>query len=183
MSTNDQPADDEQPRTARHRPSGPSKEPTAPAQQVADIDAMLERARLGDKRSTAQSRFTAQMLAIMDEYERETIAARALAGDPNPTDADPLEYVRDLANAYRDATRPDPRGDVDHLLDDLAAECNLTEIRALRLAGEAAVAATPRAIRAARARGTTPPQIAALLGLTPSRVYQVLREPAADGDQ
>ncbi|MGA5354032.1 helix-turn-helix domain-containing protein [Streptomyces thermodiastaticus] len=68
--------------------------------------------------------------------------------------------------------------------DQLAAALDLADLRALRVAGEAAAAATPRAIKAARARGMKPPQIAAELGLTPSRVYQVLRElDAADGDQ
>ncbi|MEU3102942.1 hypothetical protein [Streptomyces griseoflavus] len=96
--------------------------------------------------------------------------------------------LRSVADAYRDATRPDPRGDLDSLLDDLAAELDLFDIRTLRLAGEAAVAATPRAIKAARDRGMKPGPIAGALGLTPSRVYQVLRaldaqQPADDGDQ
>lgn len=105
---------------------------------------------------------------LLDSYTTDYAAS----GD------DPFTRVklRRIANGYRGATRPDPRGDLDDLLDGLAAELRLDDFRTLRLAGEAAVAATPRAIKGARDRGMTPPRIADELGLTPSRVYQVLRE-------
>ncbi|MEU3917098.1 hypothetical protein [Streptomyces sp. NPDC029004] len=98
--------------------------------------------------------------------------------------------LHNVASVYR-STQNHDRGDLDGLLDDYANEFSLADIRILRVAAEAVAAATPRAIKAARARGMKPPQIADELGLTPSRVYQVLREldaeqgkqPAADGDQ
>lgn len=140
-------------------------------------------ARLADQPDdgTAAGRFQRQMLAAIDQFERERAAERARNGDPNPYDLDPLEYVRTIADNY---ARHRDLPDADAMCLELAAELGLDDIRALRLAGEAAVAATPHAIRAARADGMKPPAIAAELGLTPSRIYQVLREqPPADGDQ
>ncbi|MFE7122465.1 hypothetical protein ACFU99_44285 [Streptomyces sp. NPDC057654] len=111
-----------------------------------------------------------EMLALITEHERKTVAERALAGDPNPTDADPLEYAQEIAEHYAQVDqRPD-------YLDRLADELTLDDVRTLRLAGEAAQAVTPRVILAEAARGKQPPQIAQEIGLTPSRVYGILRE-------
>jgi hypothetical protein len=115
----------------------------------------------GDARRLAE-----QLLAEVIQQETD----RATGGD----DLDAYQEVRHLAEQYEYA-RGDAEG-LDYFLDRLADALDLADIRALRLAGEAAVAATPRAIKAAKGRGMTPPRIAAELGLTPSRVYQVLRE-------
>jgi len=121
-----------------------------------------------------KAQLMADMFELITRHEAEQAAERALRGDTNPYDLDELEPVRDIADTYAE-TRDDP-DQLASTLEHLAAELSLADIRALRLAGEAAVAATPRAIKAARDNGMTPPRIAEELGLTPSRVYQVLRD-------
>lgn len=124
------------------------------------------------------------VVSLLDDY-----AGRARTDVPGG-DTLSRKNLRSVARTYRN-TQHHEDGDLDALLDDYAAEFDLADIRTLRLAAEAAVAATPRAIKAARDRGMKPPRIADELGLTPSRVYQVLREldavqgeqRAADGDQ
>ncbi|WND36936.1 hypothetical protein RI578_22780 [Streptomyces sp. BB1-1-1] len=208
MNATDQPDEqrDDEPTVAHYQRADADKMPTTPAGQQAAVEGMLaargltpaDRPAVADhNRRTAQriaaelnrrgepvtntpsARLMADMLDLFNKYERERAAERALAGDTNPYDLDPLEQVRNIADDYtRHADQPDALAD---LLDLLADEVlTLDDIRALRLAGEAAVAATPRAIKAAKDRGMKPPQIAAELGLTPSRVYQVLRELAAE---
>ncbi|MEV5131425.1 hypothetical protein AB0K87_13145 [Streptomyces sp. NPDC053705] len=181
MSTNDQPDPDNLADHMRPR----------------DIETLLERARLApadrpaladhnrralarqlDQPDDPKTRLLADILDVFNKHEHETAAARAAAGDPNPYDLDPFEPVHDLANYYA-KHRNDP-AKIAEFCDQLADELALEDIRALRLAGEAVVAATPRAIRAARRQGVKPPRIADLLGLTPSRVYQVLRELALE---
>ncbi|MFH8403750.1 helix-turn-helix domain-containing protein [Streptomyces sp. NPDC018019] len=118
-----------------------------------------------------------QILTLIEEHERKTVAARALAGDPNPTDADPLEYVQEIAEHYAQRDhRPT-------YLDQLADELTLDDVRTLRLAGEAAQAVTPRVIMRAAEGGKQPREIAAEIGLTESRVYGVLREERRKGHE
>ncbi|UNZ18884.1 hypothetical protein [Streptomyces sp. 891-h] len=119
---------------------------------------------------TAAEKLRDEMLNLIIQHERETVAARALAGDPNPTDADPLEYVKWIARHFNT-----PEGH-DFFIGQLADELTLDDVRALRVAGEAAQAVTPSVVRAAAARGQKPARIADELGLTQSRVYQILRE-------
>ncbi|MFI8850768.1 hypothetical protein ACIGW3_11370 [Streptomyces sp. NPDC053499] len=107
---------------------------------------------------------------VIDSYS----ADQAAAVEDTQADALSRKYLRFVARTYRN-TQHHEHGR-SNLLDDLAAEFDLVDIRILRLAAEAAVAATPRAIKAARDRGMTPPQIADELALTPSRVYAILRE-------
>ncbi|MFI0736428.1 hypothetical protein ACH4S9_46775 [Streptomyces sp. NPDC021225] len=177
MNATDQPDDAEQ------RPAADDHQ-TGRTYSAAEISRRVKGRRLeptDDARNLAE-----QLLAEVIQQHRDRATADDGRGDPFTR-----ANLRNLANAYRDATRPDPRGDLDRLLDGLAAELDLFDIRALRLAGEAAVAATPRAIKAARDRGMRPGPIAAALGLTQSRVYQVLRaldaeqgeQPTPDGDQ
>ncbi|MFZ3569264.1 hypothetical protein ACNYS0_20140 [Streptomyces sp. BH034] len=117
------------------------------------------------------------VVSLLDDY-----ADRARADVPGG-DTLSRKNLRSVARTYRSTQRAED-GDLDALLDDLAAEFDLADIRTLRLAAEAAVAATPRAIKAARDRGMKPPQIADEVGLTPSRVYGILREQrATDGQQ
>ncbi|MFL0393931.1 MULTISPECIES: hypothetical protein [Streptomyces] len=181
---------DEEPTTLHYERADPSKEPAHPAGQQAAVEGMLtaggylpaDRPATADhnRRRAAQhlsaeppaEKLRRQMLAIMEEYERKTIAARALAGDPNPTDADPLEYVKDIAAAYS----ADAADALDDYLDRLADKLTLDDVRALRLAGEAAQAVTPRVVKAEADRGKKVPRIADEIGLTESRIYQILRE-------
>jgi hypothetical protein len=129
-----------------------------------------------------QGGFLEVVVRLLDSY------TEANPGAPVPgRDTLSRRNLQIVAGSYR-ATQRHPDGDLDRLLDDYAAEFSLADIRTLRVAGEAVVAATPRAIKAARDRGMKPPAIAEELALTPSRVYQVLREldaqqPPADCDQ
>lgn len=166
-----------------HSRDVPAEPPVSPA--VADHN-RRRLARHLERGDTPTARLMADVLDLLNRHEREQAAARAANGDSNPYDLDPLEPVHDLANYY--AEHRDDEAALAAFYDQLAAELDLADIRALRLAGEAVVAATPRAIKAARDHGMKPPRIADMLGLTPSRVYQVLREldaqqPPADGDQ
>lgn len=125
----------------------------------------------------ASEKFREQLLNLITEHERQVVAERALAGDPNPTDADPLEYVYEIAEHY--AQREQRPG----YLAQLADELTLDAVRALRLAGEAAKAATPLVVMAEVDQGKEVPQIAGEIGLTESRVYAIIREQrAADPD-
>jgi hypothetical protein len=129
-----------------------------------------------------QGGFLEVVVRLLDSY------SEANPGAPVPGhDTLSRRNLHSVADVYRAAQRQ-ADGSLEHLLDDYAAEFSLADIRILRVAGEAVAAATPRAIKAARDRGMKPPAIADELGLTPSRVYQVLREldaqqPPADGDQ
>lgn len=160
MTTND----DQQP--------SPGEEPTGEASSplsAAEVSRRSRRYRAQTNRSDAEG-LRDQMLALMDEYARQTVAARALAGDPNPTDAEPLEYVREIAGHYAQRQhRPS-------YLDQLADELTLDDVRVLRLAGEAAQAVTPAVVVAEAAGGKKAPEIAAEIGLTTSRVYDILRK-------
>ncbi|MGJ5826739.1 hypothetical protein [Streptomyces ossamyceticus] len=125
----------------------------------------------------ATEKFRDQLFALITEHERQIVADRALAGDPNPTDADPLAYVYEIAEHYAQ------REQRTSYLAQLADELTLDDVRALRLAGEAAKAATPLVVMAETNRGKDVPQIAEEVGLTESRVYAILREQrAADPD-
>lgn len=165
MSTNDSPT-----------PGPDESKPDAGPLSSGEIS---RRVRRRQKASAPLSHATLreQIVAIMDEHTRQTVAARALAGDPNPTDDDPLEYVYEIAQHY------DQREERPNYLAQLADELTLDDVRALRLAGEAAKAVTPLVVLEESSRGKGVPQIAGEVGLTESRVYAILREQrAADPD-
>ncbi|MFE0762606.1 hypothetical protein [Streptomyces smyrnaeus] len=147
-------------------------QPTGPEDRPATAAHNRRRAALSDSQQSSAEKLRADLLDLVIRHERETIAARALAGDPNPTDADPLEYVKDIAAAFT----ADAVDTLDGYLDRLADQLTLDDVRALRVAGEAAQAVTPRVVVAEADRGKKPPRIADELGLTPSRVYAILRE-------
>lgn len=86
-----------------------------------------------------------------------------------------------MADEY-DQRRDDP-AQLTAFLARLADELTLEDVRALRVAGEAAVAATSRVIGAEKDRGMKADRIAEEVGLTVSRVYQILREQRPDGDK
>ncbi|WP_326797459.1 hypothetical protein OG946_20230 [Streptomyces sp. NBC_01808] len=127
-----------------------------------------------DQPTPAARDLAEQLIAEVARHERDQAARRAAAGDPNPYDLAPYADVHDLARAYED-TRDDPAAR-EQFLDNLADDLDLADIRALRTAGDAAVAATPRVILAAAARGKKPPRIADEIGLTPARVYGIIRD-------
>lgn len=160
MNTNDNPT-----------PSPDENEPGAQPISPVEISRRTRQAR------PAFEQFRDQLFGVLEEYERQRVAERALAGDPNPTDADPLEYVYEIAERYA------PREGRPGYLAQLADELTLDDVRALRLAGEAAKAATPLVVMAEVARGKEAPQIAGEVGLTASRVYAIIRDQrAAESD-
>ncbi|MCZ9350736.1 hypothetical protein NGM36_13160, partial [Streptomyces mutabilis] len=122
----------------------------------------------------AGRRFAEQLHDLIAQHERERIAERALAGGPDE-DRDPFEVVRAIADDWdRTADDPDSRAE---LLDHLADSLDTSEVRALRLAAEAAAAITPRLIVAESAAGVRADVIADDLGhANPSYVYRILRE-------
>lgn len=175
MSSDEQPA--EEPRTLHYRRTDPDKEPTTPAGQQAAMEGMQAAHGYGPAENLRD-----QIMGLIVQHERETVAARALAGDPNPTDADELDYVRDLAEQY-DRARDDPEA-MRAFLARFRDELSLDDVRVLRIAGEAATAATPHMIEDAADRGMKPKRIAAELSVSESYVYRVLREQrAAEADQ
>ncbi|MGW7197236.1 hypothetical protein [Streptomyces chryseus] len=134
-----------------------------------------------DQPDDAEQRLADAVLAAVEQYQRDRRAEQA-ATDTDHDDPLTRDYLRWMANRHPRYSRKGG-AEFGRFLDQLAADLTLDDVRVIRLAAEAAAAATPRAIRAARARGMEPPQIAAELGLTPSRVYQVLRDQAAENDQ
>ncbi|MFB7029656.1 MULTISPECIES: hypothetical protein [unclassified Streptomyces] len=124
--------------------------------------------------TTALGVFQADMLRIMNEYEEARRAEIIAAGGDPDEDRDPFELVREIADTYQGLTDTDQHTK-EAVLDDLSDRLTLADIRALRLAGEAAVAVTPRVIMYELRRKKTP-RISAELGLTESRVYTIARE-------
>ncbi|MEV6073973.1 hypothetical protein AB0L80_02480 [Streptomyces sp. NPDC052069] len=195
MSTNDQPAEsnDDEPSVADYQRADMSKAPTSPAGQAAAIEGALAAggylpadspqladhnrraaARSLDRGDGAVGRFQRQMLEIMNDFEQARRAEIIAAGGDPDEDRDPLEHVKWLADRYVES-RDSPQ-DLERYLRGIANELTLEDARALRMAGEAVTKATPRLVRlAADEDGTDAPEIAAELGLTPSRVYDLLR--------
>lgn len=129
-------------------------------------------------KQTAAERLQADLLASLDQFQRERRAEILAAGGDPDEDRDPLELVRAIADNYA-AHRDLP--DAEAMYDELALELSLHDVRALRLAAEAAAVITPRLIRSARENGQPVASIAADLAVTESYVYRILREkPAAD---
>lgn len=199
MNTNDQPTEPDAEPTVAHYQRSDEREFLAatPAEQAAAVDRLLAtRGLLPADKPTADhnrrraaallagaspsERFTAAVLAELEQFMRERRAEIiAAGGDPDEDDRDPLEAVRNIAADYH----ADAADTLDDYLDRLADELTLDDVRALRVAGEAAVAATPRVIWAEADRGMKAPRIAEEVGLTVSRVYQILRERPAAGDK
>ncbi|WP_432155539.1 hypothetical protein [Streptomyces sp. bgisy153] len=125
---------------------------------------------------TASDRLAAQMLGLINEYERERAAARAAQGDTNPYDLAPWEDAHGLTNEYEAARASKDPGALDQFLDNLADDFHLDDVRALRMAGAAVQAAMGRIALAHREKGMSPDQIAAETGYTASRIAQFIRE-------
>lgn len=193
MSTNDQPTEGDEPTVANYQPLTEGEFLTAgPAEQADAVDRLLaERGLLptnepaiashNRRRAAAMlagasttDRFTAAVLAEFERFERERRAEIVAAGGDPDEDRDPLEYAKWLADRYVES-RDDPQS-LERYLRSVSTEITLEDARALRLAGEAATKATPRLVRLAKDEDKKDaPQIAAELGLTPSRVYDLLR--------
>ncbi|MFD7512363.1 hypothetical protein ACFV5N_23915 [Streptomyces sp. NPDC059853] len=135
----------------------------------------IERLEDGQPRTPADdgpalTRFQRQLAAAVAELEAAHRAdVIAAGGDPDDELPDLLDLVRDIATDYQ-RSRDNPIR-ARSLLDQLANDHDLSDLAALRLAGEAAAAAVPRAVDRAEAAGMTVPSIARALGLTPQRVY------------
>ncbi|WP_328678433.1 hypothetical protein [Streptomyces sp. NBC_00343] len=127
-----------------------------------------------DQPATPLDRFRTDLLDAFATFERDRRADLIAAGDDRVSEDDPLDYVRALTTNY-ETSREDP-GALRMFLDTLARQLSLDEARALRVAGEAAVAATPRLIREANGHGMKAADIADELGVTESYVYRKLRE-------
>ncbi|RSS59562.1 hypothetical protein [Streptomyces sp. WAC01280] len=146
-------------------------DPTTLAGQQASIEGAVAAAGLTPVHESAAARtFREGMASLIADYERAH-QAEIREGNGN---GDYLDFVRSIAIGY-EGTADDPKAR-HFLLDDLAESLSLSDIRALRVAGEAAVAATPRVIQDDAKRGTKPKRIADEVGLSLSRVYQILRD-------
>ncbi|MFK0292741.1 hypothetical protein ACIQU6_19985 [Streptomyces sp. NPDC090442] len=131
--------------------------------------------RLGATRTSSavpSARLMLQVIEAFDQYARECRAANTGAGDGAEEGDDPLRHVRWIADTY-ERRRGDPELLQAHL-EELANELDLHDVWALRVAGEAVVAATPVVILHAARRGMRAPAIAEAIGLAPARVYDVL---------
>ncbi|PJN40497.1 hypothetical protein CG747_12560 [Streptomyces sp. CB02959] len=149
--------------------------PESPAEQGKALAKHNRRAtaRQGLQPTPATQRFTEAMLAIFNEFEHNRRAEIIAAGGDPADDRDPLEYVRVIAEQYERHQDPQER---QAFINSVADDLDLDDVRALRVAGEAAVAATPELIMRNVGRGMKPPQIAEEIGLTPSRVYDLIRK-------
>lgn len=137
--------------------------------------------RRGVPTNTAAGRLTAQMYALFEEFEREHRAeVIAAGGDPDDGWGDTLSRSNlvSVARAHRNASRPDRarEGDLDHVLDDLADEFDLADVRIIRGVAAALADAMPRIAHKHRERGLSPDEIARKTGYTASRVAQFIRQ-------
>lgn len=132
-----------------------------------------------DQPTSPEEQLRAGIFVAVEEYERARRAVDANHDHNAPLD---LDYVRWIADNYG-ASREEGAEELTSFLEDLANELGLDEVRILRMAGEAAVAVTPRVIEGAADRGMKPPRIADEVGLTPSRVYGILREQRAKDER
>ncbi|MCX4824231.1 hypothetical protein OG883_31120 [Streptomyces sp. NBC_01142] len=140
----------------------------------------IRRAMRGPRRlesTPAGQRLAEQMLIIMNEFEEARRAEIIAAGGDPDEDRDPFETVRAIANDW--ASSADDTEARAALLDHLADSLDTSEVRALRLAAEAAAAITPRLIYADADAGVSVADTAADLGATESYVYRILRKRSA----
>ncbi|MDK0520373.1 hypothetical protein [Streptomyces sp. ML-6] len=128
---------------------------------------------MNNKRPSAITRLREQLSAAFEQFEQEH-RAEIIARSGNPDDdRDPFETVHAIADNW--ATTTDDPDSREQLLDHLTDMLDTSEVRALRLAAEAATAITPRLIYADADHGISPATTADDLGLTESYVYRILR--------
>ncbi|CAL9480880.1 hypothetical protein [Streptomyces sp. enrichment culture] len=125
---------------------------------------------------TATGRLAAQMLALIEQYEQERRAETATAEGVDVEPGGPLNRATLHRIAYRHATQTDSPSSRDRLLDDLAAEFTLADVRIIRGVAAAVADAMPRIAYRARQEGHSADKIAQATGYTTSRVNQFLRE-------
>lgn len=141
--------------------------------------------RQGVPTDTPTGRLAAQMFALFEEFEQERraeiIGAGGSAEDADDDGwGDPLtrSNLRSVARAHRNANQPHraKAGDLDRLLDDLADEFNLADVRIIRGVAAALADAMPRIAHKHREQGMSPDEIARETGYTASRVAQFIRQ-------
>ncbi|MFD3829717.1 hypothetical protein [Streptomyces sp. NPDC058621] len=117
------------------------------------------------------------IIGRIDDYtsERDEFA---VADDSGEGWGDSLsrENLRSVARAHRSATRREELGDLERLLDDLADEFTLADVRIIRMVAAALADAMPRMAHKAREQGMTPDEIAQQSGYTTSRITQFIRQ-------
>ncbi|MFD4371512.1 hypothetical protein ACFWPY_07960 [Streptomyces sp. NPDC058527] len=154
-----------------------------------DVETLAEfRAYLSDAGRTAaqggalgthQASILAGILGMIDEYVADRRAGRVLpTSTPGPVDPLNRANLRSIARAHRDAT--DPRnagtGDLDRLLDRLAAEVDPADVGIIRRVSVALADAMPRIAHKAREEGWSPDEIARETSYGASRVTQFIRQ-------
>ncbi|MEU0719062.1 hypothetical protein ABZ498_18025 [Streptomyces lavendulocolor] len=129
--------------------------------------------------------------AMLSEFERFEQARRAeiIAAGGTAEDADDdgwgdtfsRDNLRSIARAHRNATQPHraKEGDLDRLLDDLANEFDLYDVRIIRGVAAALADAMPRIAHKHREQGMSPDEIARKTGYTASRIAQFIRQEKA----
>ncbi|WP_329368676.1 hypothetical protein OG896_24410 [Streptomyces sp. NBC_00669] len=123
---------------------------------------------------TPADRLREQILTAIEQYELD----RATETATDDFEDDPLSrnYLRWLAKHQSRANRKDPSERDRQLAQMIADEFSLQDVRILRAAAEAVAAATPAIVMKHVGDGMEPPEIATEMGLTPSRVYGIIRE-------
>ncbi|MER6196751.1 hypothetical protein ABT234_05140 [Streptomyces sp. NPDC001586] len=191
MSDQQQP--DEQDDRAVYRRADASKFPTTEAGQRAAVEGMAaamghaqqpepegaRNPRQPAAKDSALGRLQRNMRAVFEEYEQEQRAEiRAAGGGPDDLDElEPLtrDYLVHIARAHRNATRAGGAA-LDGLLDQIALDLDLYDVRAMRGAWAAITDAMPRIAYAARQDGKSPDEIAQATGYTTSRIAQFVRQ-------
>jgi len=142
------------------------------------ISRAVRKSPRGLEQTAAGRQFAQQIQTIVSEFETARRAEIIAAGGDPDEDRDPFEYVRAIADEWADTADDSERRAA--LLDRLAVDLDTSEVRALRLAAEAAAAITPRLIYADADAGVSVADTAADLGVGESYVYRILRQRPTD---
>ncbi|QRX90889.1 hypothetical protein [Streptomyces noursei] len=98
------------------------------------------------------------MLGVLTEFEQARHAGITAAGGNPDDDRARLEQVRTIAERYEHHHRD--AAELPVLIESLAEDLDLNDVRALRVAGASVVAITPEVIMRAADRGMKAPEIA-----------------------
>lgn len=162
----------EQPPRYRDQAVSRTAEPTLAEFRELLVDAVQEYPAAGFWRSTLQEGMTRIVVDLIDTYT----AARAEAGSA-PDARAPLtrDYLVHIARAHHNATRTGGAA-LDGLLDQIAHDLDLNDVRIMRGASAAITEAMPRIALTARENGKSPDEIARATGYTTSRIAQYIRQ-------